>query len=204
MRILLIGATGMIGARISAEAARRGHRVTGASRGGETRVDANDAAAVARLATGHDAVVLAIAPPRDGSEPSGPLLAAGRAVLEGVRRAGVRRLLVVGGAGSLEVAPGVRLVDTPGFPDAHKKESLAQADLLDVVRAEAGGLDWTYLSPAVVIAPGERTGTYRLGGDRLLADGPGESRISAKDYAVALVDELEQAKAIGRRISVAY
>uniref|UniRef100_UPI000B10B595 NAD(P)-dependent oxidoreductase n=1 Tax=Actinomadura kijaniata TaxID=46161 RepID=UPI000B10B595 len=123
---------------------------------------------------------------------------------EGLREAGVRRLVVVGGAGSLEVAPGTRLVDTPDFPAIYKNESLAQAELLQVIRAEAGDLDWTYVSPAAEIAPGERTGTFRTGGDRLLADAAGDSRISAEDYAVALVDELEKPQAVGRRITVAY
>ncbi|WP_067490522.1 NAD(P)-dependent oxidoreductase [Actinomadura hibisca] len=207
MRILLIGATGMIGSRIAAEARARGHEVTGATRrgaDGTERLDAADAEGVAALARGHDAVVLAIAPPRDGSGAVEPLLAAGHAVLEGMRKAGVRRLVVVGGAGSLEVAPGVTLVSTPEFPELYKPESLAQEALLKEIRAEAGDLDWTYISPAAEIGPGERTGTFRLGGDALLTDAEGNSSISAEDYAVALVDELEQGRAVGRRITVAY
>ncbi|GAA1556734.1 NAD(P)H-binding protein [Actinomadura kijaniata] len=207
MKILLIGATGMIGSRVAAEARARGHEVTGTTRrgaGGTARLDAADAGAVAALAAGHDAVVLAVSPPRDGSEPAAPLLAAGDGVLEGLRGAGVRRLVVVGGAGSLEVAPGARLVDTPGFPAIYKNESFPDAQLLQVIRAEAGDLDWTYVSPAAEIAPGERTGTFRTGGNRLLTDAAGDSRISAEDYAVALVDELEKPQAVGRRITVAY
>ncbi|MFC4906762.1 NAD(P)-dependent oxidoreductase [Actinomadura gamaensis] len=207
MRILLIGATGMVGSRVAAEARARGHEVTGVSRSGKdgtARAQASDADAVAGLARGHDAIVLAVAPPRDGSEPVAPLLADGRGVLEAARRSGVRRLVIVGGAGSLEVAPGKRLVDTPDFPALYKNEALAQGELLEVVRKEAGDLDWTYISPAAVIQPGERTGTFRLGGDRLLADADGNSEISAEDYAVALVDELEDPKAVGRRITVAY
>ncbi|AXK31546.1 NAD-dependent epimerase/dehydratase family protein [Streptomyces armeniacus] len=206
MRILLIGATGMIGSRIAAEARARGHEITGATRSGTdgTKVlHADDAEAVAAAAAGHDAVVLAVSPPRDGSDPIGPTLATGRGVLEGVRSAGVR-LVVVGGAGSLEVAPGVRLVDTPDFPEAYKAESLAHAQLLDEIRAGAEGIDWTYISPAALIQPGERTGTYRTGGDELLTDDKGNSTISAEDYAVALVDELEKREAAGRRIGVAY
>ncbi|MBD2897981.1 NAD(P)H-binding protein [Spirillospora sp. NPDC000708] len=207
MKILLIGATGMIGRRVADEARRRGHEVTGVTRSGAegtAKADAHDADAIAALAEGHDAVVLAVSPPRDGSEPEGPLLSAGRGALEGTRKAGVRRIVVVGGAGSLEAAPGLRHVDEPGFPEMYKAESLAQAALLDLVRAEAGGLDWTYISPAQVIEPGERTGVFRLGGDQLLRDASGDSRISAEDYAVALVDELENGDAIGRRITVAY
>lgn len=202
MKILLIGASGMIGVRVADEARNRGHEVTGVTRSGvnDTVVaDAADTSAVARLAAGKDAVVLAIAPPRDGSDATAPLLAAGRAVLEGLRKAGVRRLVIVGGAGSLEVAPGVRLVDTPDFPAMYKGEALAQGELLAVVRAEGGDLDWTYISPAAEINPGERTGAYRKGGDQLLGE-----HISAEDYAVALVDELESGESIGKRITVAY
>ncbi|TDD82248.1 NAD-dependent epimerase/dehydratase family protein [Actinomadura darangshiensis] len=207
MRILLIGATGMVGRRIAAEAGARGHEVTGVTRSGNegtAKAEASDAAAVAALAGGHDAVVVSVPPPRDGSETRGPLLATTAGVLDGLRRAGVRRLVVVGGAGSLEVAPGVRLVDTPDFPALYKGESLAAAEQLGVIRAEAGDLDWTYISPAAVIEPGERTGTFRLGGDQLLTDADGDSRISAEDYAVALVDELEKNNAVQRRITVAY
>ncbi|NVI92337.1 NAD(P)-dependent oxidoreductase [Actinomadura sp. BRA 177] len=207
MRILLIGATGMVGSRIAAEARRRGHEVTGVTRsGGEgtAKAEASDSAAIAELAAGHDAAVLSVPPPRDGSETLGPLLATTRGVLDGLRRAGVRRLIVVGGAGSLEVAPGVRLVDTPEFPEIYKSESLAATEQLAVIRAEAGDLDWTYISPAAVIQPGERTGTFRLGGDQLLADAEGNSNISAEDYAIALVDELEKNNAVQRRITAAY
>ncbi|MEO3823384.1 NAD(P)H-binding protein [Actinomadura sp. B10D3] len=207
MRILLIGATGMIGRRIAAEARERGHEVTGVTRTGNegtAAAQASDAAAIARLAAGHDAAVLTVPPPRDGSETTGPLLAVTRGVLDGLRRAGVRRLIVVGGAGSLEAAPGVRLVDTPEFPAVYKAESLAAAEQLGVIRAEAGDLDWTYISPSAVIEPGERTGTFRVGGDQLLTDAEGASSISAEDYAVALVDELEKGEAVQRRITVGY
>ncbi|MEU8796739.1 NAD(P)H-binding protein [Spirillospora sp. NPDC048819] len=207
MRVLLIGATGMIGRRIADEARRRGHEVTGVTRSGNegtAKAEAGDTEAIAALAEGHDAAVLSVPPPRDGSETTGPLLAITRGVLDGLRRAGVRRLIVVGGAGSLEAAPGVRLVDTPGFPAMYKNEALAAAEQLGVVRAEAGDLDWTYISPAAVIEPGDRTGAFRLGGDRLLADADGNSAISAEDYAIALVDELEKDDAVRRRITVAY
>lgn len=206
MKIVVIGASGMIGQRVTAEARGRGHEVTGVTRSGTngTRIaDASDAAAMAALSAGHDAVVLAVPPPRQDPQPARALLAAGRGVLGGLRKAGVRRLVVVGGAGSLEVAPGVRLIDTPHYPAAYRNVGLAQCALLDLLQAQARDLGWTYISPPVTIAPGERTGTYRLGGDQLLADRAGNSAISAEDYAVALVDELEQGQAIGRRITVA-
>jgi len=165
VRILLIGASGMIGCRVATEARSRGHEITGVTRSGAEGTepaDASDGAVVAALAADHDAVVLAISPPRDGSEPSGPLLAVWRGVSEGLREAGVRRVVVVGGAGSLEVAPGVRLVDTPQFPAIVKPESLAQSALLELIRTDGGELDWTYISPAAQIIPGERTGSSRL------------------------------------------
>ncbi|SEM67202.1 NAD(P)-dependent oxidoreductase [Nonomuraea pusilla] len=200
MRILLFGATGMIGQRIAAELTARGHEVTGLSRSGPVKGDIRD---TATLAPGHDAVVSAIAPPRDGTEPEAPFLAANRALIEGARAAGVRRLVVVGGAGSLQVAPGVDLVDTPGFPEIYKKESLAARSALRLFR-EVDDLDWTYVSPAAEIAPGERTGRYRLGGDELLTDAEGRSFVSAEDYAVAVADELEKGAHPRRRVTVAY
>lgn len=204
MRIGLIGATGMIGSRVAAEARGRGHEVTGATRRGQDGtqvVDVNDMEAVADLAAGHDAVVLAV---RTASAAGEPLLTVGHALLDGLRKAGLRRLVVVGGAGSLEATPGVRIMDTIEIPEAYKREVLAQADLLEFVRAHAEDLEWTYISPALVIEPGERTGTFRVGGDQLLVDDDGNSRISAEDYAAALVDELEKGGNIRRRISVAY
>ncbi|GAB2828664.1 NAD(P)H-binding protein [Actinoallomurus bryophytorum] len=207
MRILLIGASGMIGSRVAAETRDRGHEVTGATRSGADgteKADASDTAAIAALAAGKDAVVFSISAGRDGTPAEGPLLAAGRAVLDAMRQAGVRRLFVVGGAGSLEVAPSVRLIDTPEFPEIYKNEALAQCALLDVIRAEAEDLDWTYISPAAEIQPGERTGTYRRGVGRLVTDAEGRSEISAEDFAIGLVDELEKGAAADRHITFAH
>ncbi|WP_327589377.1 NAD(P)-dependent oxidoreductase [Nonomuraea sp. NBC_00507] len=200
MKILLFGATGMIGQRIAAELTDRGHEVTGVSRSGPVKGDVHDSAT---LAKGYDAVVSAISPPRDGTEPEPPFVAAYRALIDGVRVAGVRRLIAVGGAGSLQVAPGVDLVDTPEFPEIYKKEALAARAVLRLFR-EVEDLDWTYISPAAEIAPGERTGVYRIGGDQLLVDEKGRSFISAEDYAVAVADELENGAHPRRRITVAY
>ncbi|MFC0039212.1 NAD(P)-dependent oxidoreductase [Actinomadura rayongensis] len=206
MKILLIGSTGVIGSRIAAEARNRGHEVTGATRSGTDGVvlDAADEAAVAEAAKGQDAVVVAVTPPRDGTPPAPHILAVGRALLGGVRAAGSGRLVIVGGAGSLEVAPGLRLVDAPDFPEIYYAEATAHADLLDLIRADADGVDWTYISPAAEIAPGERTGHYRRGGDELIVDADGNSRISAEDFALALVDELETGQAHRGRITFAY
>ncbi|OIJ84754.1 NAD(P)-dependent oxidoreductase [Streptomyces colonosanans] len=211
MRIVLFGATGMVGSRIAAEARQRGHQVIAVSRSGRspvpgvtaTAANASDPAKVAALATGADAVASACAPPRDGSDPTEPFLALNRALVRGTRDAGVRRFMVVGGAGSLEVAPGQALCDQPGFPEAYAAEALAHRAALEYFRTDCD-LDWTYVSPAAEIAPGERTGRFRVDDDRLLTDADGNSRISAEDYAVAFVDELEQGAHPRARMSVAY
>ncbi len=216
MKIVLFGATGNVGARIAREARRRGHDVVGVVRNpsaaqppapGVSLVagDATDAASVAAVARGADAVVNAISPrPNPRGLPAPSLVDAARSLMAGLRQAGVKRLLVVGGAGSLEASPGKALVDSPSFPAAYRAEALGQRDALQLLRAEAGDLEWTYLSPAVEIAPGERTGRYRTTGDRLLADAQGKSTITFEDYAVALLDELERPKRIRQRFGVAY
>jgi uncharacterized protein len=216
MRIILFGATGNIGRRITAEALRRGHEVVGVVRdpsavqSPDSRLtlvqgDATDAGRVAAIVKGADAVVSAISPRPNARGLAAPSLAdAARAMMAGARQSGVSRLLVVGGAGSLEVAPGVRLMDAPGFPDAYKREAKEGADSLEVYRAEGQGLEWTFLSPAAEIGPGTRTGTYRTTGDKFLTDAEGKSTISFEDYAVALVDELERPAHVGRRFGVAY
>jgi uncharacterized protein len=212
MKVLVFGAAGNIGSAITAELLSRGHAVTAASRSGAqaeglgvpvVAADAADPEAVARLAADHDAVVAAVGPKPGAAVPAGAFSGPAHGLIEGMRKAGVRRLLVLGGAGSLEVAPGQRVVDAPDFPGAWKPNALGQAEALDIYRT-VRDLDWTYVSPAAIIQPGERTGTYRIGGDQLLVDAVGESRISIPDYAAGLVDELENGDAIRRRITVAY
>jgi putative NADH-flavin reductase len=203
MNIAIVGITGNVGSRIAAEALSRGHRVTGVARAPEKAapradltVKAGDLAApeaLAEVLRGHDAVVSAAR--FVGADP--------RAVLKAVRLSGTPRLAVVGGAGSLEVAPGLALVDTPKFPEAYKPEALAGRDFLTVLRGEKD-IDWTFLSPAAILAPGKRTGKFRLGGDALLVDEKGDSRVSIEDFAVALVDELETPRHSRKRFSVAY
>jgi putative NADH-flavin reductase len=211
VKILLVGGSGTIGSRVLDEAVRRGHAITSLTRdpsrvparAGVTAAqgDALDPAGLADAARGHDAVVSAYSP---GPESPEKVAAAARALVAGLTQAGVRRLVVVGGAGSLEVAPGVQLVDTPAFPAAWKGIALAHRDALEIYRREAGALEWTYFSPPALIEPGERTGRFRLGTDRLLADAAGQSRISAEDYAVALVDELETPTHVRARFTAAY
>lgn len=202
--IVLLGITGRAGSRIADELLRRGHTVTGiardlsraAARPGLTLVaaDATQAAALAPLLAGHDAVISATR--FVGGIDAPTLLAA-------ARQAGVPRVLVVGGAGSLEVAPGVALIDTPQFPEAYKPEAGAGRAFLDALRQEQE-IDWTFLSPSALFEPGERTGQFRLGGDQLLSDAAGNSRISFEDYAIALADELETPRHSRRRFTVGY
>jgi hypothetical protein len=212
MRIAIFGATGTIGRRISEEALRRGHQVTAITRHpvgshwsdervAQGRADVTDPAAVASAVQGFDAVISSVSP---GSGQPRILSDAARSLVEGLKRAAVRRLIVVGGAGSLEVAPGVQLVDTPEFPAAWRGVALAHRDALDVLRAAGTtDLDWTYFSPAALIQPGTRTGRYRTGGDQLLTDPAGNSFISTEDFAVAVLDELERPAHVGHRLTVA-
>jgi putative NADH-flavin reductase len=203
MKIALIGATGNVGTRVTAEALSRGHVVTGIARHPEkgaprpgltlTRGDTADAAGLTALLKGHDAVVSSTR--FQGSNPA--------ALLDAVAKSGVKRLIVVGGAGSLEIAPGAALVDSPGFPDAYKPEALAGREFLNVLKSESR-LEWTFFSPAAFFGPGERTGKFRLGGDRLIVGPDGQSRLSMEDYAIALVDELESPKHPRRRFTAGY
>ncbi|VCH59285.1 NAD-dependent epimerase/dehydratase family protein [Burkholderia pseudomallei] len=136
-------------------------------------------------------------------EEASKVVAVAKALVDGARKAGVKRVVVVGGAGTLEVAPGKQLVDTEGFPDAYKAVALAHRDAygyLSTVR----DLDWTFFSPAALIAPGERTGRFRTGAGRLIVDEQGNSKISAEDYAIAFVDEIEQGRFIRQAATAAY
>ncbi len=212
MNIVLIGATGFVGSAVLAEALSRGHRVTAIARSAGKlaareglsvrQLDATDPAALAEAARGADAVIAAFTV-RQGTDPGGDIARGYAAIVDGVKRSGVQRLLVVGGAGSLEVAPGQALVDQAGFSAEYQPEARAMGQVLQSLRAEPS-LDWTFLSPAAEIFPGERSGQFRLGGDQLLSDAQGRSRISVQDYAVALIDELEQPTHARKRFSVAY
>jgi uncharacterized protein len=214
VKIVVFGASGAIGRGVTTELLERGHTVTAATRSGapveglvvrSVTGDASDPGSVARLVAGQDAVASATGPRRDhGEDPEDSLLGAARGLAEGLRRAGVRRLVVVGGAGSLEVAPGQRLLDTPAFPPAWKPAALAHARALDEVYRSIDDLDWTYVSPAGVIGPGQRTGEFRVGGGQLLVDESGHSRISIADFAIAVADELEHGEAFRRQITIAY
>lgn len=216
MRIVVFGATGNIGQRVVNEALSRGHEVVGVVRdpsavtAPDARVtlvqgDVTNADSVARVARGADAVVSAISPRPNARGLAAPkLVDAAHALIAGLPRAEVKRVLFVGGAASLEVAPGKMLLDQPAFPDAYKGEATEGRDALNVWRREGAGLDWTFLSPAVEIGPGTRTGHYRTTDDAVLWDAEGKSFITFEDYAVAVVDELEQRKHVGKRFGVTY
>ncbi len=211
MKIAVIGAGGTIGQRIVREALSRGHEVTAVvrdpARYGESnpqvaavKADARDADGLAAAVAGQDAVVSSFGPSQDGDVQD--YLRVAEALIGAVGRAPGQRLLVVGGAGSLEVAPGLKLYDTPQFPEAWRPLAKAHGAGLELYRAS--DIDWTFLSPAIMIEPGERTGAYRVGGEQVLFDAGGQSRISTEDYAVALLDEIEQPQHIRQRFTVAY
>ncbi|MGH8803567.1 MAG: NAD(P)-dependent oxidoreductase [Polaromonas sp.] len=213
MNIALIGATGFVGAPVLAELLSRGHRVTVLARnpsklGPQTGLtvvaaDALDANQVAQAVAGHDAVISAYNPGRSEPKIYDVFLRGSQAILEGVKQAGVKRLLVVGGAGSLYVAPGLQLVDTPQFPAQYKQGALAARELLNRIKGETT-LDWSFVSPPIGLAPGARTGQYRLGADELLpGQGDQPAGISVPDLAVAIVDEIEQPRHVKRRFTVA-
>jgi len=213
MKIALIGATGFIGSAILQEALDRGHQVTAIVRHTERlpqhpslvaqKGDITIEMETTALVVGHDAVISAYSPGRDVPDIYQQHISGYRMIINGVKKAGVKRLLVVGGAGSLEVAPGIQLVDTPEFPEQWKPGSLATRQVLYLLRDEAE-LEWTFPSPSATIAPGERTGQFRLGTDQLLTDANNQSRISVEDYAAAMLDELENPKHIRQRFTVGY
>lgn len=222
MKIALIGGTGFVGSAALAEALQRGHRVTALARDPAkfadkhgardklkvVKADVLDPKQVAAAVEGHDAVIDAYNPGWNAPDLYNAFLNGTRAILEGVKRSGVKRVLIVGGAGSLYVKPGVQLVDTESFkshvPPNIVPGAQAARDALAEIRKEAG-LDWTFLSPAAMLEPGERKAAFRVGGEELLLDGDGNpASISVQDLAVAIVDEIENAKHVKQRFTVAY
>lgn len=213
MKIALIGATGFVGSAILQEAVDRGHEVTAIVRHPDTltshskvhpkKGDVYNEDEVARLVMGHDAVISAFNPGWRNPDIYNQQVRGTRAIINGVKKAGVQRLLFVGGAGSLEVKPGVQSVDLPGFPTEYKQGALATREALNILRKETI-LEWSFLSPSADLSPGRRTGQFRLGTDQLLTNAQGESRISVEDYAMAMIDEVEKPKHIRRRFTVGY
>ncbi|WP_166363788.1 NAD(P)-dependent oxidoreductase [Pseudomonas akapageensis] len=202
-KIAIIGATGRAGSQLLEEARRRGHSVTAIARkastlghrdGVTTRdVDVHDGFALQQVLVGHDVVLSA-------AHFSGIPAAL---IIEPAKTAGVKRLLVVGGAGSLLLPSGQRVIDSPDFPPEYKAEAGAGAVFLDALRQEKE-LDWTFLSPSALFFEGERTGKFRLGKDQLLMDGDGKSAISFADFAIAMLDEVEKPSHSRQRFTVGY
>lgn len=213
MKIVIFGATGHIGRAILDEAVRRRHEVAVVVRDAARLVldnhcitvhagDAGDPSTYSHMLQGSDALVASLSARRD-SEPASVARNA-RTLLDTAARAGVPRFAWVGGAGSLETAPGVRVIDDPAFPPAWKPEAEAQAEALAVFRTSNTEVDWVYVSPAALLEDGERTGRYRIGADQLLVDEYGKSRISVPDFAIALLDRIEKNDRPRQRVSVAY
>lgn len=207
MNVVLYGASGNAGSRILKELRSRGHNVTAAGRNPaklpldvkSVRDDLSSADRIAEIITGADAVVSAYMPPPENTD---ELVEVTQRQIEAVRKAGNPRLIVVGGAASLEVAPGVTLLASGHLPQAWVPIATSHAKALDLLKSS--DISWTYFSPAGFFEPGERTGRFRLGKDALIADASGQSRISLEDYAVALVDELEHPAQVRARFTIGY
>lgn len=212
MKIAVFGASGRIGSRVINEALNRGHQVTAIVRHPEDYTEVRPNLGVAKgdifnsqdVESGvfdNDVVVSAYNATR-GAPPS-TISEVAVTLINGLKQAHVKRLIVVGGAGSLEVAPGVQLVDTPDFPEAYKPSALVQRDALNIYMKEKE-LEWTYISPAAETAPAQRTGKYRTGFNQVIKDDEGKSFISMEDLAVAILDEIEKPQHIRQRFTVAY
>ena len=219
MKVALIGASGFVGAAILDEALNRGHEVTALVRKPEAlagrpklaalKVDVADVDALAGTLTGHDVAISAFNPGRmtpGGDEVTQLHVAGHKAIIEAVKRAGVKRFLAVGGAASLKTPDGTELLDSPGFPEEFEpfKGAIRGTRALYYLLKEESELDWAFLAPSAFLLPGERTGKFRLGKDHLLFGDDGQSRISLEDYAVAMIDELERPAHHRERFTVGY
>ncbi len=210
---VLLGASGFVGSAILKEALDRGHLVTAVLRNqGHLNpsqklkiqiTDVYDSVALAAVIVGHDALISAFNPGWKDPTLYADQIRGTTSILKAVKSAAIKRVLWVGGAGGLEVKPGVRVVDAPEFPAAIKPGSLATIEALDQLRRESA-LDWSFLSPSANMKPGARTGQFRLGNDQLLVDSSGHSNISVQDYAVAMINELEHPAHIRKRFTVGY
>ena len=213
MRIVLLGATGFVGAALLHEALDRGHTVTAIARDPEKlekrdglipiKGDVYDTASLAELLSSNDALISAFNPGWKNPNLYEDQVRGTKSIIDAAKKAGIKRVLWVGGAGGLEVRPGVRLVDDPDLPDWVRPGSLATINALEQLRKEPD-LEWTFLAPSAEMKPGQRTGKFRLGGDQLLVDSDGHSSISVQDFAVAMIDELEHPQHMRQRFTVGY
>ena len=210
MDIVVFGASGRVGSAIVQEALKRKHEVTAAVRRPEafglqherlqvTAADLLDPASVTAAVRGHEEVISAFGPAA-GHE--NDLLQVADSLLEGLRAAGLERLIIVGGAGSLKTESGEWLMDTAGFPEDYRALASAHANAYEIYRGSE--LDYTYLSPPASLVDGRRTGQFRIGLDRLIVDEDGRSSISIQDFAVAVIDELEEGNFSRARFTVGY
>jgi putative NADH-flavin reductase len=216
MKIALLGATGNIGAEIRKEALARGHQVTAIVRspgrlGAEPNLsivtgDAYDAPGLTELLQGHDVFVSSFSPDRSEPFEGKPerLRQSHRAIVAAAAASKVGRFILVGGVGSLWHSPGVLVVDSAEYGTANRGPTLANKEILDWLKADSSGLNWTYVSPPRIIEAGERTGHFRLGLDDLLRDDKGVARITRADFAIAIIDEVEKPAHVRRRFTVAY
>jgi len=213
MKIALIGATGYVGTPLLDEALNRGHQVSALVRHPHklaahshltpVQADVHDSATLREQLKGHDVVISAFNPGWGVADIREQFIAGSRSIIAASKQAGIKRLLVVGGAGSLYVAPGGQLIDTPDFPAEYKEGAEGARQVLNILRDEQA-LEWTFVSPAALLVPGPRTGKFRLGRDELLMNGNEPGSISVADLAVALLDETEQPQHIRQRFTLAY
>ena len=216
MKVALIGATGFVGSSILKEALSRGHEVTAIARHPEkiktqnnltiVKGDVMDTDKLSETIKGNDVVVSAYNPGWTNPDIYNEFLKGSQSIQKAVKKSGVKRYIVNGGAGSLFVAPNVQLIDTPEFPDEFKPGAGAARDYLNILKNE-NQLEWTFVSPAIEMNPGtphERKGTYRTGLDNPVFDSNNKSKISVEDLAVAVIDEVEHSKHIRVRFTVGY
>lgn len=212
MKIAIVGAAGWLGNEVLQEAKKRGHHLVALVREPSKIKDkdievrqfdiTDETQSLANAVAGADIVVSSVSGRHNGDHSI--FAKAAERYLSELPQTDAARLVWVGGAGSLEVAPGVKLVSAPQFPEEYKAEALGMSDALDAFRASSSPLNWTFISPAALIYPGEQRKQYRVGKDQLLTDEQGESKISAADYAFALLDVIEQNRYPRERIGVAY
>jgi putative NADH-flavin reductase len=217
MKIAIIGASGFVGQAVLHEALSRGYEVTGISRDTSTintrnpklslkNADAFETDALAKILRGHDAVLSTYNAGWNNPNLYADFLKGSESIERAVEKSGVKRFLVMGGAGSLEVAPGVQLVDSPQFPKEFKAGATAARDYLNTLKKNKI-LDWTFLSPGIEMhhgTSGTRKGVYRTGLDNPVFDNAGHSVISVEDIAVAFLDELKNGQFIKKRFTAAY
>jgi uncharacterized protein len=219
MKVALIGASGFVGSKILAEALQRGHQVTAICRNPDKiqtshknltveKADVLNVDQLAKILAGHEVIISSFNPARGvaGAHVYDLFVTGHKAILAAVKKSGVKRFLGVGGAASLKTPEGIELIDSPQFPAAYEpfKPGIRGTRELYYLLKQEPSLDWVFIAPSVVIAPGERTGKFRVGKDHVLYNDKGESKISLEDFSVALVDEMENPKHHNERITIGY